>query len=152
MDSLVIALAGGALIADHKPTNVLKIAGMLAFIQMTLTVVGWTLGSAFSSYIEMYDHWIAFAILTFLGVKIIIESFKEKDKGIMAFNPLDIKVMFVLSLATSIDAMAVGLSLSFLRRSIIVPAIVIGIITMLFSTMGVIFGCKVGQRTILKLT
>lgn len=145
MDSLVIALTSGAIIGDHKPVNVLKIAGMLAFIQMGLAVFGWFIGSTFAQYIDQYDHWLAFGILAFLGIKIIVEGLKgETDKR--PFNPLNIKVMFGLSLATSIDATAVGLSLSLVNRPIMMPAIVIGIVTLLVSAFGVIFGCKVGRR------
>jgi len=150
MDSLVIALTSGAIIANHRPVNVLKIAGMLAFIQMSLTILGWLLGSTFASHIEQYDHWIAFGILTFLGVKIIIESFKGQKEDKIPFNPLDIKVMFTLALATSIDAMAVGFSLSLVGRPIIVPAVIIGVVTLLLSMVGVISGCRVGQRYNLK--
>lgn len=150
MDSLIIALTSGAIIGDHKPTNVLKIAGMLAFIQMGLTVFGWFVGTTFARYIDQYDHWVAFGILSFLGIRVIIEALKDEEDR-RAFNPLNIKVMFGLALATSIDATAVGLSLSLVNRPIMMPAIVVGIITFIVSAFGVIFGCKVGRRYNLRI-
>lgn len=71
MDSLVIALASGAILGNHQPINVLKIAGLLALMQMSLTVFGWSVGTTFVEYIGQYDHWIAFAIFFFLGARVI---------------------------------------------------------------------------------
>lgn len=146
MDSLVVALTSGAVIGNHLRTNVLKIAGMLAVIQTLLTIFGWMLGSTFVHHIDTYDHWVSFVILFFLGAKVIYENFKKKDDTSSAFNPLDIKVMFSLAVATSIDATAVGLSLSMVDEPILQPAIVIGFVTLLLSSLGVVFGSKVGRR------
>jgi len=145
MDSLVISLTSGAIIKNHKLINVLKIAGMLAFIQGSLTVIGWFIGSTFVEYIDQYDHWVAFGILTFIGIKIIIDAL-DKEKESVSFNPLNIKVMFSLSVAASIDATAVGLSLSMLDRPVLTPAVIITIITFIVSVSGVILGCKIGRR------
>ncbi|WP_165020424.1 manganese efflux pump MntP family protein [Dysgonomonas sp. ZJ279] len=150
MDSLIIALTSGAIIRDHRATNVMKIAGMLAFIQLGLTVFGWFIGSTFAEYIDQYDHWFAFGILSLLGVRVIYEAFKgEQDKR--PFNPLDIRVMFSLAVATSIDAMAVGLSLSLVNRPIFTPAIIVGLVTFTVAVFGVVFGCKVGRRYNLRI-
>lgn len=145
MDSLVIALTSGAVIGNHKTVNVLKIAGMLAFMQASLTIAGWFIGSTFAQYIDQYDHWLAFAILFTLGARVIICSMKGEENS-SPFNPLNFKVMFSLGVATSIDATAVGLSMSLIHQNIILPAIIIGIVTFILSSLGVIFGCKVGQR------
>ncbi len=144
MDSLIIALTSGAIIKNHKPSNVLKIAGMLAFIQMNLTVFGWVVGSTFVQYIDQYDHWIAFGILLFLGIRVIISAIKQEEST--PFNPLNFKVMLGLAVATSIDATAVGLSLSMVNVDIIKPAIIIGVITLIISSLGVVFGSKAGKR------
>jgi len=149
MDSLIISLTSGAIIKNHKLINILKIAGMLAFIQMNLTVFGWLIGSTFVRYINQYDHWIAFAILLFLGIRVLISALKKEEST--PFNPLNFKVMFGLAIATSIDATAVGLSLSFVDVDILKPAFIIGIVTLLISAVGVIFGSKVGQRYNLRI-
>lgn len=146
MDSLAIAATSGAIIANHSKINILKIAGMLAFVQTVLTILGWFVGSTFVRYIDQYDHWIAFGLLTFLGLKVIIESFDSKKEEKPAFNPLNIKVMFGLAVAASIDATAVGLSLSMLNQPIVVPALVIDTVTFVMSSFGIIFGSKAGQR------
>jgi len=145
MDSLVIALTSGAIIGNYKVINVLKIAGMLAFMQCCLTIAGWFIGSTFAHYIDKYDHWLAFAILFFLGARVIICSIKGEGNN-SPFDPLNFKVMFSLGVATSIDATAVGLSMSLINQNIIVPAIIIGFVTLVLSSIGVVAGCKVGQR------
>lgn len=149
MDSLIIALTSGAIIGNHNTVNILKIAGMLAFIQMALTVFGWFIGSTFAQYIADFDHWLAFGILFFLGAKVIISSMKEEESA--PFNPLSFKVMLGLAIATSIDATAVGLSLSLVGREVLSPAILIGLVTFIVSSLGIIFGCKVGQRYNLRI-
>ncbi|MDH6308250.1 putative Mn2+ efflux pump MntP [Dysgonomonas sp. PFB1-18] len=144
MDSLIIALTSGAIIGNHHRVNVAKIAGMLAFIQMGLTVFGWLVGSTFARYIEEFDHWIAFGILLILGIRVIVSALKNEESS--PFDPLNFKVMLGLAIATSIDATAVGLSLSFVNTQILVPAFIIGIVTFVISSVGVISGSKVGQR------
>lgn len=148
MDSLAIALTSGAIIKNHRLINVLKIAGMLAFVQMGLTAVGWLVGRSFVDYIDQYDHWIAFSILAFLGIRVIRDELRNKDEDIEVrpFNPLNIKTMFTLSVATSIDAMAVGLSISLVGIQITVPALVVGIVTFCVGILGVVFGSKASRR------
>lgn len=148
MDSLAIALTSGAIIKNHRPINVLKIAGMLAFVQMVLTIIGWLVGRSFVDYIDQYDHWIAFSILVFLGIRVIRDELRNKDEDIEVrpFNPLNIKTMFTLSVATSIDAMAVGLSISLVGIQITVPALVVGIVTFCVGILGVVFGSKASRR------
>ncbi|NDV79581.1 manganese efflux pump MntP family protein [Dysgonomonas sp. 511] len=149
MDSLIIALASGIILANHKPKNVLRIAGMLAFVQMNLTVFGWYVGSTFAHHISSFDHWIAFGILFFLGAKVIISAIRGEECA--PFNPLCFKVMLGLAVATSIDATAVGLSLSLVGEDIIYPALVVGLVTFIISSLGVIFGSKAGQRYNLRI-
>lgn len=145
MDSLIIALASGAILGSHKPVEVLKIAGLLSLMQMGLTIFGWSVGSAFTQYIEQYDHWIAFGILFFLGARVVISCIKG-DEECTPFNPLCFKVMLGLAVATSIDATAVGLSMSMVKSDALLPAVIIGIVTFLISSFGIIFGCKIGKR------
>mgnify|MGYP001002776310 CR=1 FL=1 len=150
MDSLVVALTSGAILGNHKPSSVLKISGILGITQAALTALGWLVGSTFAKAIDQYDHWLAFAILTFLGGKVIYESMKKESEK-PAFNPLSKRVMFSLAVATSIDATAVGLSLSLVRIPIVEPIIVIGITTFLVAAFGLVFGSKIGQRYNLQL-
>jgi putative Mn2+ efflux pump MntP len=150
MDSLAIALTSGAIIGNHKVINILKIAGMLAFMQMSLTVFGWYIGSSFAQYIDQYDHWLAFGILFFLGARVIYTNLKGEE-DCKPFNPLNFKVMLSLGIVTSIDATAVGLSMSLVNINILEPAVIIGLVTLLVSSFGIVFGCRVGQRYNLKI-
>ncbi len=145
MDSLAIAATSGAIIGNHSKMNVIKVAGILGIIQALLTVAGWFAGSLFVGYVDKYDHWIAFIILMALGLKVIFESFKKDSDSKPAFNPLDTKVMFGLAVAASIDAMAVGLSLSMLGQNVILPAVIIGLVTFIMSSVGLVAGCKAGK-------
>ena len=142
MDSLIIALTSGAILGNHQPINVLKIAGLLALIQMSLTVFGWSVGTTFVEYIGQYDHWIAFAIFFFLGARVILSCIKGDDEC-SPFNPLCFKVMLGLAIATSLDATAVGLSMSLVNLNILFPAIMIGVVTFVMASVGIIFGCKI---------
>lgn len=145
MDSLVIALASGAILGNHQTINVLKIAGLLALMQMSLTVFGWSVGTTFVEYIGQYDHWIAFSIFFFLGARVILSCIKG-DEECSPFNPLCFKVMLGLAIATSLDATAVGLSMSLVDLNILFPAIVIGAVTFVMASFGIIFGSKIGER------
>lgn len=143
MDSFAIAMTSGAIIKNHRPINVMKIAGMLAFIQMSLIAIGWRVGINFISYLQKVDHWIAFGILTLIGGKILYENFKEESEG-RHFNPLSFFIMLSLAVAASIDAVAAGLSLSCVHESVISLSFIVGLVTLLLSGVGVILGCKLG--------
>lgn len=143
-------MTSGAIIKHHSVCNIFKIAGMLAVIQTALTILGWLIGNKFSGLIAEYDHWIAFGILVSLGAKVFYEGFKNGDIS-KPFNPLRIEVMFSLALATSIDALAVGFSLSIVDNPVVLPSLIIGVTTFLVSAFGIIFGSKIGQKFNLKI-
>ena len=109
-----------------------------------MPLIGWSAGLGFRNYISGFDHWIAFGLLGIVGCKMIYESSKMEVNN-KKIDPLNVYVLLMLSIATSIDALAVGLSLSFLNLSIILPAIIIGIITFLLSILGVYFGNRFGH-------
>lgn len=112
--------------------------------QALMPVIGWSLGEQFDKYITDYDHWIAFFLLVFIGGKMIIESFKHECE--VPENNRSFKELIVLSVATSIDALAVGLSFALLNMKILFSAIIIGIITFGLSFLGVILGYKFGCK------
>ncbi len=107
-----------------------------------MTLLGWGLGVSFSSYITAFDHWIAFVLLGFLGGKMIYESFEEEETTISSFST---KTLITLGVATSIDALAVGVSMAFLKTSIYIPAFIIGFVTFSLSLIGVISGYRFGK-------
>ncbi len=108
-----------------------------------MPVMGWIVGLNIINLISGFDHWIAFGLLVFIGLRMIYEAITKESKQIV--NAPSFKILVMLSIATSIDALAVGLSLSFLETSIILPVIVIGIITFSLSFAGVYLGKKFGS-------
>ena len=116
--------------------------------QALMPLIGYFLGNQFESYIVSVDHWIAFTLLVFIGGKMIIEVFKEdKAQKCDVFDTkLDIREVFILAVATSIDALAVGISFAFLRVDIEISVVIIGITTFVLSAAGVAIGKKFGVR------
>ncbi|MBS7343007.1 MAG: manganese efflux pump [Parabacteroides sp.] len=150
MDSLAVSVTSGAVMKECSVRRVVKIAFVLAFFQAMFTLVGYLLGFSFLKLIETIDHWIAFGLLLYLGGRMIWESRQEKEED-KKMNPLCLKTLCGLGIATSIDALAVGVSLAIMQTSLSVITWTIGIVTFLFSSFGVCFGVKVGNKVDLKL-
>jgi len=108
-----------------------------------MPIIGWYAGVHILDLISDYDHWVAFFLLTFIGSRMIYESIRKESNRLV--SSLSIKVLLILSIATSIDALAVGLSLSLLKVSIIIPAIVTGVVTFSLSFFGVYLGGRFGR-------
>lgn len=144
MDAFAVSVASGFAIHNLRLRNALTIALFFGSFQAVMPVVGWLAGFGLRDFIADVDHWIAFALLGLIGAKMIYESTKmdgkEKDR-----DPMNIAVLLMLSVATSIDALAVGLSLSFLKVYILTPAAVIGVITFALSFLGVYIGDRFGH-------
>ena len=121
----------------------LKTGFFFGLFQAVMPVIGWLAGLSVIDFISGFDHWIAFGLLSFIGLRMIYESISKESKQLV--NSSSLKVLLILSIATSIDALAVGLSLSFLETSIITPAIMIGMITFSLSFLGVFIGKKFGS-------
>ena len=117
--------------------------------QALMPLVGWILGIQFQKYITSIDHWIAFILLGFIGGKMILEAVKEwneEDIVEVKDQPLDHRNMFVLAVATSIDALAVGITFAFLDTPILEAITIIGITTMIISIVGVVIGNYFGGK------
>ncbi|KON26945.1 hypothetical protein AC481_06185 [miscellaneous Crenarchaeota group archaeon SMTZ-80] len=143
MDSFSVSIVNGLTNKFFKFTDALKIGAFFGLFQAIMLVFGWIAGTNVIDFIAGFDHWIAFGLLSFIGCRMIYESIKKESKKIL--SPLNISVLLMLSIATSIDALAVGLSLSFLKVSIVVPVIITGIITFLLSFLGVYLGNRFGR-------
>lgn len=151
MDSLAVSVTGGALLKEKYNIGIIfKIASIMAISQAGMTIIGWFMGLGFEKYIQTLDHWIAFILLLYLGGKMIYDSFKggEEDEKIDITNN---RVLCGLGIATSIDALAVGISLAILRSPILINSLTIGLVTFLFSSFGVYFGNHFGRKIDLKL-
>jgi putative Mn2+ efflux pump MntP len=143
MDSFSVAIANGLATKTFKITEALRISVFFGFFQAIMPIIGWCAGVHVLDLISDYDHWIAFFLLTFIGSRMIYESIRKESSRLV--SSLSIKVLLILSIATSIDALAVGLSLSLLKVSIIIPAIVTGVVTFSLSFFGVYLGGRFGR-------
>jgi len=144
MDSFSVSITRGFTTNKNRMLNeALKTGFFFGLFQALMPIIGWLAGQSIIDLISGFDHWIAFGLLTFIGVRMIYESITKESKQIV--NSTSFKVLIMLSIATSIDALAVGLSLSFLGTSIITPALIIGIITFSLSFSGIYLGKKFGN-------
>lgn len=148
MDSLAVSISGGICMKPFCIRKSLKMAFIMGGFQGGMTWLGWALGIHFSSYITEFDHWIAFLLLGYLGGKMIYESFKENIHTAISFSN---KMLFTLGVATSIDALAVGVSMAFLKTNIWFPVVFIAFTTFFLSFTGVLCGFRFGQMKGLKV-
>ncbi len=154
MDAFAVALAMGIQLCVVSPMQVGRLALSFGFFQFFMPVLGWYLGSHVRSYIEQWDHWLAFGLLSFIGIKMIREALQGSadDTSDTCKDPTLGTSLLMLSIATSIDALAVGLSIAFLGYSVWVPALCIGIICAILTTIGLRLGCfasncsRIGSR------
>ena len=143
MDSFSVSVANGLATKTFIISKALTIALFFGFFQAVMSIFGWLAGESIADYISAFDHWIAFILLTFIGIKMIYESITDKPNSLL--GAYTIKVILILSIATSIDALAVGLSFSFLDISIFFPALIIGVVAFLMSFFGVYIGRRFGK-------
>lgn len=144
-DSFAVSVSCGLMKQEIKFKQAIFVAGSLALFQATFPVIGWFFGRTIHELIASVDHWIAFGLLSFVGVKMIIEG--VKPEGILKqFDPLNLRVLIGLSVATSIDALVVGLSFGFLEVPILFPVIIIGAVTFIASMLGMLFGKNIPAK------
>ncbi len=143
MDAFAISISSGITIDKVKLKHAIKISSFFGLFQGVMPIIGWLGGLNLRDIISEIDHWIAFGLLSIIGCKMIYESIGDNKEN--EINPLNIQVLLILSIATSIDALAVGLSFAILDVDIIFPSIVIGIVTFLVSFFGVYLGEKFGH-------
>jgi putative Mn2+ efflux pump MntP len=144
MDAFAVSIASGVIIKHLRIRNALTIATFFGSFQAFMPLIGWLAGLTLRDFISGVDHWIAFGLLNGIGFKMIYESCKVESIE-REINPLNVFVLLILSVATSIDALAVGMSLSFLKIGIAIPAIVIGTVTFLLTLLGVFVGNRFGH-------
>lgn len=138
MDAFAVSICLG-----YRNSNrilALKAAFLFGVFQAVMPIIGWACGYQFRKHISAIDHWIAFFLLFLIGIKMIYEAIKSDDNTSGKQDSL--KALIILAVATSIDALAVGVTFSILKISILLPIVVIGVITFILSYSGVKFGCK----------
>jgi manganese efflux pump family protein len=143
MDCLAVSISCSIIKKEIRFFEALKIGLFFGFFQGLMPVIGWLLGLSFKDYILAFDHWIAFGILGFIGVKMIIESLKKSDKKELEITSL--WLILNLSIATSIDALMIGVSFAFLQVSLLKTVIIIGGVTLFISMVGFRLGKSLGS-------
>ena len=148
MDAFAASICKGLNMRRLNIKNMLIIGLFFGGFQALMPAVGWLLGKQFESYITSVDHWVAFALLVFIGGKMIYDVFTEKNEDECGekTNRLDMKEVLTLAVATSIDALAVGISFAFLQVDILKAVSVIGVTTFVLSVIGVAVGNVFGSK------
>lgn len=148
MDAFAVAICKGLNMRKLEKLQTLVIALFFGGFQALMPFIGWLLGKQFEEYITSFDHWIAFVLLAFIGGKMIWDVFhdKEEENCCEGNGKLDIKELFMLAIATSIDALAVGISFAFLQVNIAFAVSLIGCTTFVISAAGVFIGHKFGNK------
>ena len=148
MDAFAVSVCRGLKMRRVNYRHALIISLFFGVFQAGMPLIGWLIGSRFAGYIESFDHFIAFGLLAFIGAKMIVEAVRSKDDDGKEDSPrLDIKELFLLAVATSIDALAVGVTFSFMPEVNIWWSIAeIGLVTFLLSGAGVVIGNRFGAR------
>lgn len=148
MDCLAVSIACGIVIKRFAPGPFLKIAFFFGLFQGVMPLIGWFAGSRFNDYIRNFDHWIAFIILLVLGGKMIYDNFKNEsdERKKKQLNPYKLSVIITLAIATSIDALAVGLTFAFLDFEPLLSALIIAVVTLIISLFGLFVGSRYGRR------
>jgi len=146
-DSFAVSVSCGLMKREIRFMQATVVAGCLAFSQAIFPLVGWLIGNTLKNLISSVDHWFAFGLLVFIGIRMIIEGVKPDGK-LKNFNPFKFRVLIGLAVATSIDALVVGISFGFLSMPILFPVIVIGAVTFIASMLGMLFGKNIpAQRS-----
>ena len=139
MDAFSVAMALGAAGRGHSSGAIMRLATAFGLFQFVMPILGWLLGKTVVSYIADYDHWIAFGLLLIVGLRMIKEYF-DKDEKERTKDPTKGWSLLVLSIATSIDALAVGVSFAFFDVNIYYASAVIGVVCFIITALGMIFG------------
>lgn len=139
MDSFAISICKGLNINKLKISYTLLLTFFLSFFQASMPIIGWILSIKFQKYIINIDHWIAFILLSYIGISMIKDSFKKDSKQIKNINNnyYSFKEIILLSIATSIDALSMGIAFVSFNINIFFSSIIIFITTFLFSTLGI---------------
>jgi len=144
MDAFAVSVCKGLSMKKINWKNTIIIALYFGIFQALMPVIGYFLGSTFSDIVQKIDHWLAFVLLATIGINMIKES--TDDELEKRNDQVDFKTMIVLAVATSIDALAVGITFAFFRVNLLLSIALIGVITFVLSILGVLIGNKFGDK------
>jgi len=145
MDALAVAIATGVSLKHVNGRQFFRLSWHFGLFQAMMPVIGWGVGLSFRTAIERYDHWLAFGLLFFVAGNMIRGALGGDDGHGSAKDPTKGSSLVILSIATSIDALAVGLSLSLVNVSIVLPAVITGVVAALFTILGLAAGSRIGR-------
>lgn len=145
MDAFAVSVTKGITLRKINFSTASKIALFFGIFQGIMPLIGWFIGIRFESYIKTVDHWIALLLLGFIGLKMILEAKNDNSLDNISSDKLEIKELIVLSIATSIDALAVGVSFAFLNEPIFSIILTIAIVTFILCFLGVLLGKSIGS-------
>ncbi len=144
MDAFAVSICKGLSMKKMNWKHAIIIGTYFGVFQAGMPILGFILGKSFEQKITSIDHWIAFILLGYIGVKMIKEAISEKEENVN--DTVDVKTMLILAIATSIDALAVGITFAFFKVNILFAAVLIGMVTFLLSIFGVKLGNKFGDK------
>lgn len=145
MDAFAVAIAAGMTLDTVTPRHVFRLGFHFGLFQFLMPIIGWLAGERLATQISGYDHWVAFALLSYVGGKMLWEARGEKSP-LSNNDPTRGLSLLTLSVATSIDALAIGISMAFLGVSVWFPSVVIGLVTATLTAIGITFGGRIGPR------
>jgi len=146
MDAFAVSLGISAVLKGITNRQTFRVAFHFGFFQFLMPILGWSAGQSVQAYIQAFDHWVAFGLLLLIGGKMIYESFEfgKKEKKYVTDPTKGLSLLF-LSVATSIDALAVGLSLALIGVGIVYPAVIIGLVAFVITLFGMKMGALLGN-------
>jgi len=146
MDAFAVSLAAGAILHPLTFRPCFRLAFHFGLFQAVMPVIGWLAGRTVHAFVAAWSHWIAFVLLACIGGRMVCEALKGGEKGMRATDPSRGLTMVGLAVATSIDALAVGLTLGMLDVTIWIPSLVIGLAASAFTILGLLLGAQAGRR------
>ena len=153
MDCFAVSVASGVIVRKNEARVLLRQAFLFGLFQALMPLIGWALTVRFSAALEAIDHWIAFAMLAFIGGRMIWDAFHEEEDRHL--NPRLLKTQLLMAVATSIDALAVGISFACTGfetlGSLTLPLLLIGVVSFVMSIIGYLLGVRFGEVVIRKV-
>ena len=145
MDAFSVSISAGICIPVHRTSQWVRLSSAFGFFQFLMPLIGYFLGVRIAPVIRGFDHWIALLLLSFIGAKMIHEYFGKNEDDCAVVDPTRGKRLFVLAVATSIDALAVGVSFGVMGKEIFVPSVIIGMVCAAFTAVGFHLGKNAGR-------
>lgn len=146
MDAFSVAIVAGFGLNKVKLIDSIRISSTFGIAHIVMPVLGWILGSTVITFIQNWDHWFAFLLLSYVGVRMLLEGLNEESNEIKSSDLLESSSLILFTIAVSIDALAVGLSFSLQELNIWIPSLYMGVGTLIFTFIGLNIGYNTGQR------